>query len=675
MSAARRRSPLLCPTLSMLAIVAALAGCGDDDAGSDDDDDAADAGVDADASLDPDADVAPTCAERKPLPVEVEELSGFTGAEDFAFDDEGRYVAVNELGDLVRIAKDGTTTLWVPNVGGAGSIATAGTGFLANGDLIIAVVDNGALVRISPDGGTRVLVTGLEYPNGLDIGPDGMVYVAENDGGRVRRVDPDTGEFTIVATGLWVPNGVAFGPDPDKLFVGSFGGGVIYQITLGDVATAGTGEVSVFGRTPDAPDFPEPVDACEGLVAGDECVTQFGESGTCQDFGGVIDCFRANTCEGKSPGDRCEIYGGDGTCEEGAFGSIVCAYAFPCHDQEPGETCTGWSGLGVCYYDEEYQYTDCVSPCFVAGLAPGDACTTPLGAPGTCVDGYFGVDCLAPTECTAQGAACTTPDGFTGTCDAATCIADDPCAGAKAGASCFIDHELEGSCVAGDGGLVCERIEPCADAVEGDFCEIKLGYYGTCTTVDEVLTCVPELAALEDACDSLALGDPCTVNAFDTEFTGVCGNGPATLLCGVWGDYVGPCVDAAVDDPCSVVDPAYGPFDGVCVDYGDGVLFCEGGGGTWDAGGLDGLGVDACGHVYVTEFVLGKVWRFPPDGSTVELVAQLPSDWIPNMHWGTGAGGFARDVLYVADRLQGRLFGLDLGVEGAPEPYPPADGQ
>ena len=72
------------------------------------------------------------------------------------------------------------------------------------------------------------------YPNGLDIGPDGYVYVAENGGGRVRRVNADTGEFTVIAVGLTDPNGVAFGNDPGVLYVGSFGGGGVYELELSD---------------------------------------------------------------------------------------------------------------------------------------------------------------------------------------------------------------------------------------------------------------------------------------------------------------------------------------------------------------------------------------------------------------------------------------------------------
>jgi sugar lactone lactonase YvrE len=88
-------------------------------------------------------------------------------------------------------------------------------------------------------------------------------------------------------------------------------------------------------------------------------------------------------------------------------------------------------------------------------------------------------------------------------------------------------------------------------------------------------------------------------------------------------------------------------------------------------GGFDGINVDECGNVYITEYVAGKVWRILPDGSDVSLVADLPSSWIPNMRWGNGVNGFDETTLYVSDRNQGRLFGLQMGLRGKPPLQPP----
>jgi sugar lactone lactonase YvrE len=131
----------------------------------------------------------------------------------------------------------------------------------------------------------------------------------------------------------------------------------------------------------------------------------------------------------------------------------------------------------------------------------------------------------------------------------------------------------------------------------------------------------------------------------------VCADDAGTLYC------VLPniCVGRPEGDACE--DPFLGPGScqgGVCVAYEP------------SGGGIDGMGVDACGNVYASEYVYGKVWRISPAGE-LELLTELPSGWIPNIKWGRGLGGFAKDTMYVADRDSGRLFGVYVGVPGATE--------
>ncbi len=87
---------------------------------------------------------------------------------------------------------------------------------------------------------------------------------------------------------------------------------------------------------------------------------------------------------------------------------------------------------------------------------------------------------------------------------------------------------------------------------------------------------------------------------------------------------------------------------------------------TGPDGGFDGINVDSCGNVYISEFTTGRVFRVDSDGNNPELMADLPSFWVPNMRWGLGDHGWDSDVLYVSDRDQGRLFGVQVGVEGKP---------
>jgi sugar lactone lactonase YvrE len=142
--------------------------------------------------------------------------NGPKASEDLAFDHEGNLIgALN--GDLFKSPFDGPPQLWVPGAGGF----VAGLRANANG-MIVYNDTSGTMFRINPQGAKEPVLSGLEYANGLEVDLLGFVYVAEQYGGRVRRIDPATGEFTILAEGLDNPNGLSFSPDYRKLYVGSF---------------------------------------------------------------------------------------------------------------------------------------------------------------------------------------------------------------------------------------------------------------------------------------------------------------------------------------------------------------------------------------------------------------------------------------------------------------------
>jgi len=130
------------------------------------------------------------------------------------------------------------------------------------------------------------------------------------------------------------------------------------------------------------------------------------------------------------------------------------------------------------------------------------------------------------------------------------------------------------------------------------------------------------------------------------------------------------CVDEGGAPYCAPPNACRGLADGdPCQDPFMGTGTCQGGfcsGDGQGGGGIDGLGVDACGNVYASEYTNGNVWRISPAGE-IELLAQLPSGWIPNIKWGRELGGFSKDVMYVADRNGQRLFGIYVGVPGATE--------
>ena len=132
------------------------------------------------------------------------------------------------------------------------------------------------------------------------------------------------------------------------------------------------------------------------------------------------------------------------------------------------------------------------------------------------------------------------------------------------------------------------------------------------------------------------------------------------------------CEGLAEGDACVVVEYE-GYSAGVCEAGQGGALQCDvQWGGSWSDGGLlDGLNVDVCGNVYVTEYIAGTIWRFDEAGSEPEIVVETGSSWIPNMKWGYGIGGWETDVLYVSDRESGGIFAVELGIPGKPTAFPP----
>ena len=452
-----------------------------------------------DTGEDPDPEPPLECDPMPPLPLADERVSGTPPSEDFAFDLEGRLVNVDNFGNLVATTITGDRTVLVPGMG-----YTAGMAFLPGGDLVFNDVSANAVKRTSiTTGAVTTLTAGLSYPNGLGVGLDGFVYVAENSGGRVRRIDPDTGDYEVISIDTLFPNGISFSPDYETVYVGSFGGGVVYALKKDE---AGVWTTNILSTVP-ATEGPGP---CETALEGDQCFFASGGVGTCRT--GLTDALTCEpgvrdqaACEGAAEDDPCvtELMGKvyDSRCRPLSIGDgLYC----PAHDAE---------SLDVC-----------------AGLSVGGACE---------IDGFSGY---------------------------------------------------------------------CYPSWQGEtFCLLDSAYVDAANT-----------------CDGLVAGDAC------------------------------------------LFDYPYLPTGGTCTDDGR-VLSCVPNYYTFAA--LDGLNTDACGTVYATDYGGGNLWRLTPDGSTVEVAANLSASWIPNLHFGRGEGGFEEDVLYVMNYDRGGLFAVDLGLPGKAEPY------
>jgi SMP-30/Gluconolactonase/LRE-like region len=194
---------------------------GDDDTGDDDggDDDTGDDDTGDDDTLD--------CSNIPQGPFNFTVLYGPKATEDMAMDDQGHVIGADN-GNLFQSTYDGKFTMYLPGAGGF----IAGLRALPNGEIVYADVSSGTLFRVDKQGVKHAVLSGLQYANGLDVNLDGTVYVAEQDGGRLRRIDPWTGDYDIIADGLNNPNGVTFSPDYQTVYVGSFGGGTIQAIEL-----------------------------------------------------------------------------------------------------------------------------------------------------------------------------------------------------------------------------------------------------------------------------------------------------------------------------------------------------------------------------------------------------------------------------------------------------------
>jgi sugar lactone lactonase YvrE len=218
----------------------------------------------------------------------------------------------------------------------------------------------------------------------------------------------------------------------------------------------------------------------------------------------------------------------------------------------------------------------------------------------------------------------------------------------------------------------------CEGLAEGDACEgerLGVSIDSTCQSSADGLFCPSTSAEWIEACEGARTGAACEVHGV----RGSCNESyEGVLACYDWQAHYDAmeagCVDKALGDECSIDHELYASV-GLCSDgsiYGLGGIVCVGGGYAYsEYGGLDGINVDACDNVYVTEYIQGIVWRFDDEGAEARKVAKLRSQWIPNMHWGNGVGGWDLSTFYVMDRQRQGVFTLELGVEGHGDAYRP----
>jgi hypothetical protein len=206
-------------------------GDSDSDSDSDSDNDSdADGGGDTDTDTETESDtVVDTdtwdCDALPSAPVTSETVTGAAGYHDLAFDDDGHMVGFDGF-DLVR-----TTVSGPPEVLVSGMSWVQGMDYLPDGDLV-AATDTYGLARITPTGTVTSIAPGLSSLYDLIVGPDGMVYCADNS--NLYRVDPSDGTYDVIASGIGA-RGVEFSPDLTRMYITSGSGyGYIYVAYLDD---------------------------------------------------------------------------------------------------------------------------------------------------------------------------------------------------------------------------------------------------------------------------------------------------------------------------------------------------------------------------------------------------------------------------------------------------------
>ncbi|MFZ1946954.1 MAG: hypothetical protein WAW06_05360 [bacterium] len=157
--------------------------------------------------------------------------AGVVGPDDIAFGPDGSlYWTSFSTGEVGRIAPDGTRSGLVVGLGVNG-IAVSPTG-----RLFVSVVFMGdALYELDAEleVPARLIAERPGFINGMDWGPDGMLYGAVWTRGEIARINVDTGVISAAAVGFNVPSAVKF-DSSGRLCALEQVTGDVYEVGLAD---------------------------------------------------------------------------------------------------------------------------------------------------------------------------------------------------------------------------------------------------------------------------------------------------------------------------------------------------------------------------------------------------------------------------------------------------------
>lgn len=153
------------------------------------------------------------------------------GTDDLAFHPDGR-LFWNDIGfGEIGCRKTNGETSVVANIGAGNN----GIAFSPDGRLFVSQLFlDTKLYEIDPDGKKKPRIVcdlGKNASNGMNVGPDGMLYGSGNLMNNVIQIDIETGKFKVIATGVGVPSSVKFN-HKGELHVLDDAGGIVYKVDI-----------------------------------------------------------------------------------------------------------------------------------------------------------------------------------------------------------------------------------------------------------------------------------------------------------------------------------------------------------------------------------------------------------------------------------------------------------
>lgn len=196
---------------------------------------------------------APACSDLPAGPFEpVLFTDVLDGSEDIALDGLGNLAGKNGT-DMVLVDADGVTTEIL-----AQDIPSAfGTRFDGDGNLIVALPNQGRVVSISPGGAVEDLAEGLSGPNGIHVSSDGRIWVTELPAGRIQTIVPGEPPVQFIGDGVAATvNGVFVDEARGIVFFTNYSAGQVRRVDLdqpGDPVLVASVDGALFdGLTMDA---------------------------------------------------------------------------------------------------------------------------------------------------------------------------------------------------------------------------------------------------------------------------------------------------------------------------------------------------------------------------------------------------------------------------------------